>query len=260
MDSSLLDQPDFLIEDVVSFANWAFDLIPTKFYNKDFNLVWIPDWPSYYSWVLQSMWHFLLNQKSKDKKNIFLFTQKLDDKKIFILDYNKIFLGKKYRLWWLSKFNLKTTKIIKKFNIWENLEFEKTLELQLPFLRLFNDSNEIFPFFVWKKIDVNEIIKILSTVDNKESKNNWLRSDYNIFLIDNLLPSQTYDKTLEKHENYVNHILWSKKPIKNIPFSVNLFKSILKIINKKPEVVNYINSNFLSWNKGGWNGYLCFAA
>jgi len=253
MDSFILEQPEFLIEDVVSFANWAFDLIPAKFYNKNFNLAWIPDWPSYYSWVLQSMWHFLLNQENKDRKNIFLFIQKFDDQKIFLLNYNKIFLGKKYRLWSLSKLDFSDMENIFQIEAGQNIDFEKRLELQLPFLRFFNDWNDVLPFFVWKKVEISEVIKFLRMLLRKNT-------DYNLFLIGNLSPSSVYEDTLTKHENYVNYILWSKKIIKNIPFNVKLFKSILDITKKKPDIANYINSNFFSWNKSGWNWYLCFVA
>jgi len=263
MDNSIYEQPEFLMEDVVSFTNWAYELIPEQFYHKNFNLTWIPDWPTYYSWVFQSMWHLLLNQISKDKSNIFLFFQELDDEKIFVLDYKKIFMWKKYKLWNFDNLNLESFPNVGLVDPEIYKDFQARFELQLPFTRIFGLSNEIYPVFVGKNVEMTYLLEFLFSIFQKKSDSDlklglytW-KVGYNMFFIDNLPAFKTYDQTLEKHQDFVNYILSGKSEEKELPFSVKLFHQISKLTNKNPEVINYINENYFSGNKKWGIWYMC---
>lgn len=223
--------PEIAAEQIMGYVVWASELIPTlkPSPKKPYSVAIVPQWPHFYTWLLQAAGYLLLDNK---KKKMLVISQQSDDEKHIVIDITSY--GPVFGKIWKNSIN-KTTKIVreigaKKWEI-ENKSLSEQIHAQLPFLRIITQSKEIVHMSIGKKT--------WESVLNKTSI--WIKEhihEYNIVFLTNIeLPQANKSKKVDEH-NKIAKIIQSVSS--ELPL-LSLFQKILHVQKKKLEIIAYVN-------------------
>ncbi len=220
----------------------ASELIPTlKPSSKPYNVAILPQGPHFYTWLLQAAGYLLLDT---DKKNMLIISQQIEYPEDILIDHTTYgpILGKNLKNTGNNKALLAHELGAKTVYSQEQLLLGK-IDVQLPFLRVITDTEEIIHISVGKNITQEKLKKIL----------HWIKkhiSDYTIVLLTNIELDQSTKKVQEQEE--ILKIVEKS----SIPLLV-LFQKILSTQKKKPEIIAYVNPGEFWGQSSKTTRYIC---
>ncbi len=231
--------PEVLAEQVMSYVVWASEMIPTlkPASKKTYNTAIIPQWPHFYTWLLQAAGYLLLN---KQKHNLIIISQQsANPKKILVDDNNyedifgkiwKIAKNKiqdiAHQLWWIFD------------NTYKEVLYEK-IAFQFPFLRVIMDVDTVIHISLGEDVSLTQTKKLISWMKNHGE-------EYNIVFLTNieLPPSIMHNKKIDEHKQIM-------QGIKNTSLASSLltvFQKTLQLQKRKPDIIAYVNPKKTSKN------------
>ena len=230
----------------MGYVVWASELIPTLTPPKtSYTIAMLPQWPHFYTGLLQAAGYLLLDSK---KKKMIIISQQSDNPKDIIIDttsYGPVF-GKIRKT-----SSIKIREIVKnlhaKLGTIQDKHLTEQMTFQLPFLRVITDNKELIHISLGEKISQIQIKKLLIWI-KKESK------DSNIVLLTNIELSKS--PTPKKTDEYKQILKYIKKPPTLSPV-VLLFQQILDLHKKTPEIVAYVNPGDFGKPKSLSTRYVC---
>jgi len=220
--------PEVLAEQIMGYVVWASELIPTlkSFANKSYSVAIIPQWPHFYTGLLQAAGYLLLDSQ---KKKILVISQ-LHDSKSIVVDttiYGPIF-------WKTRETSMKVLSKIKTsigalYSSKEDKQLIEVLHAQTPFLRVITDIKQIIHVGVGNKISPNQNKKLYTWIQKNIQ-------EYNIVLLTNIEISLSSKSPKHDEQKQIEKLIqtWSTSLL-------GLFHTILDKQKKRPEIVAYVN-------------------
>ena len=223
--------PEIIAEQVMGYVVWASELIPTlKPPKKPYTVSIVPQWPHFYTGLLQAAWYLLLDGK---KKKMLVISQQSDDEKNSIVD-TTIFWPIFWQTWEtpMSVLSDIADEIDAKLSDKTNKKLSEKLGFQLPFLRVITEIEELVHVGIGSQITKKNLTYFLT----------WIKkhiSTYNIVLLTNIeLPPWPKSKKTDDQKYIVK--LLTTPDIKHMPL-LTIFQKITDFSKQKPEIVAYVN-------------------
>lgn len=237
--------PEVIAEQIMGYAVWATELIPTLTPpSKPHTVAILPQGPHFYTWLLQAAGYLLLDGK---KKKMLVISEQYDEPKDIFVDgnaYGPVFgQSRKHSLTTIA---VLAHQIGAKIARPEQVSIAEQISFQLPFLKVITDTQELLHISIGKELSQIPKKKLINRIKNHIH-------DYNIVLLTNieLAPSSITKKIDEQKQLSA---LIQKKTDNRI---VEIFQEILKSQKKKPEIVAYVNPGDLGAKSSLRTRYVC---
>lgn len=239
--------PEILAEQVIGYVVWASELIPTlqPSSKKSYSIAILPQWPHFYTGLLQAAGYLLLNNK---KKKLLILSQQSEFPNDILIDnstYGPIF-GQSWK-----NSATKIQKIShdiggKIVNTEQKWIFEQ-INQQLPFIRVITENKEILSINIGIQANIQKIYTWI--------KNN--KDEYNIVCITNIEVTKTIKPTKSDEQNKIVKIIQTnseKTPL------LTVFQKLLITQKKKPEIIAYVNPGDFAKHTSLTTRYVCAVA
>ncbi len=239
--------PEILAEQVMGYVVWASELIPTLKPSPDtpYSVAILPQWPHFYTWLLQAAGYLLLDNQ---KKKLLIISQQSDDSKNILVDSNSY--GPVFGQTWknsITAISNLVRHIGAKLARPEQKSLLEQMRFQLPFLRIITESNELLHISVWEKTSQTSLDKLLIWIKNNIQ-------DYNIILLTNIeLSSSTKSKKSDEQKQIAKIIQTTSL---TMPL-LTIFHKTLDSQKKKPEIVAYVNPGDFGKTASLTTRYIC---
>lgn len=220
----------------------ADELIPTLTpSSKTYDIAILPQGPHFYTWLLQAAGYLLLDSK---KKKMIIISSQNDESKEILVDNNRYgpVLGQ-YRKHSLSKISAFASQIGAKISVSEQESLSKHLRLQLPFLRVITETEELLHISIGSNISQAKQKKLISRIQNHMNA-------YSIVLLTNITLTQTGKKANEQKQ-IADSIEKSKDPL------VDIFHQTVDLTKKKREIIAYVNPGDFGVKEASEMRYVC---
>lgn len=239
--------PEILAEQVMWYVIGATEMIPTLEPTiQPYSAILLPQWPHFYTWLLQAAGYLLLDGK---KKKLILISEQYDDLKNILIDTNTYWpvfgttreKSPKYIEKIQKQLNAKSSENSQK-------DISKNITKQLPFIRVIMEVEEYVHLSLGPQ--VSDI--------KKKSLLTWIKkniTDHNIVLLTNIEISEpTKNNKTNEQKEIANIVTNPKTPSSSL---VSIFKDIHKITKQETEVIAYVNPRDLWDNWSLTTRYVC---
>jgi len=219
-------------------------MIPTLKPSKyPYSVALLPQWPHFYTWLLQAAGYLLLDSQ---KKKMMIISQQSDVNKDIIVDtsiYWPIFW--QTRKTSLAKISTFARSIGGILSDKPNPLVQDAISFQLPFLRTITDTKEILHVGVGDKISKNQNKKLSTWIKNNIQ-------DYNIILLTNIeIPPSSKSKKSDEQKQ-IEKLLQTWSTV-----LLELFHTIVANQKKKPEIIAYVNPSDFNKTWSLTTRYIC---
>lgn len=243
----MLVSPEIIAEQVMGYVVWASELIPTlKPPSQPYIVTIVPQWPHFYTGLLQAAGYLLLDG---EKKKLLVISEQEEDPSNIIVDAHRYWPV--FGTTWEQPITLLEAfaqQIDAKISLPNQKTAFKNLSFQLPFLRVITETEELLNIGVGKQITQKNITKLTT----------WIKkniSEYNIVLLTNIeLPPSPKSKKNDDQKYIVN--LLSGVDIKHMPL-LKIFQKITDFSKQKPEIIAYVNPSDFGVKWSMTTRYIC---
>jgi len=226
----------------------AAELIPTlkSAAKNTYTTALIPQWPHFYTWLLQAAGYLLLNNK---KQKLCIISQQSHEKNRIILDMHKYpqMMGK------IRKISSTKAKAIKT-SMWaiysteEHSQISDNLMLQLPFIRTIQEVKELVHLSLGEKISSLQTKKCIHRITNH-------REEYNIVFLANM--EFSWISRISKKINEEKEIVKSIQSWSSSSLLIQIFQSLLSKQKKQPEMIAYVKPQHREKSSDITTRYIC---
>lgn len=228
--------PEILAEQVMGYVIGATEMIPTLKPNQIYNAAIVPQWPHFYTWLLQAAGYLLLDSK---KKKLIIISEQYNDLKNILIDTNTywpIFGTTREQ----SKKDIEQIqkKIKAKLSDKKQKDISKNIIGQLQFIKVIMQVEEYIHIGIGSQISDNK----------KKALMIWIKkniSEYNIVLLTNIELLKTKKNSINKEEKEISDSI--TKQTNSSSFLIKIFKSIHKITQQESKIIAYVNPRDF-WN------------
>lgn len=208
----------------------AAEMIPTlkSAAKNTYTTAIIPQWPHFYTWLLQAAGYLLVNNKNK----LCIISQQSDDAKAILIDTNRY-----EPIFWQTRKNKAAviakikTSIGGKYSTDADRQVADNLMLQLPFIRIIQEAKELVHLSIGEKISSLTTKKITTWIQNHAH-------EYTMVFLANIeisWVSRTSKKNNEENEISKSIQNWSSSSL-----LIQIFQSLLSKQKKQPEIIAYV--------------------
>lgn len=242
--------PEILAEQVMWYVIGATEMIPTLEPTiQPYNAILLPQWPHFYTWLLQAAGYLLLDGL---KKKLLVISEQYDDLKHILIDgnnYGPVF-GKMRKqsvkqLGTLTKELQAKVALPNQMNLFENISY------QLPFISVISDIQDIVHVGIGPQISQTA----------KKIFLKWVKKhiqEYAIVALTNIeLPEGKKGKIKDEQQLVAEIISDTTNKSSNV---IEFFKEIGKYTNQETEIIAYINPKDLGKKWSLTTRYVCAVA
>lgn len=217
--------PEILVEQVMGYAIWACELIPTLQANMyPYHIALLPQWPHFYTGLLHAAGYLLLENTKKD---ILIVSQQSQYPKELIIATNTYgpISGKK---WSNSRENIST--IAKELNAKKEIIAED-ISFHLACINIITKTKRIIHISVWTTISDTKINRLAKRIQEHQEK-------YNTVILTNI-PVASKQNSSPKNEH---HEIFKSLQIAHPSFPcLSVFQKIIKNQDIQPQIIAYVN-------------------
>lgn len=232
--------PEIIAEQVMGYVVWAEELIsalqPT---NQLYHIALLPQWPHFYTWLLQAAGYLLLN----NKKKIIIISQQSQSPKDIFIDQNSYEPVCGYIPKNVAKSKITIAHILgaKKMPV-----IPWILEEQLAFLHVITQTTTVIHLAIGDRLSPTKINKLIR----------WMFEhiqEYNIVLLSNIqLPVKTRSLKMNDQIKIARYIQTSS----SIPI-LTIFQKLLALTKKRPKIIAYVSPWDFNKNISLFTRYVC---
>lgn len=224
----------------MGYVVWAEELIPTlQPTNQSYHIALLPQWPHFYTWLLQAAGYLLLN----NKKKVIIVSSQSQSPKDILIDQNSYAPVCGY----VRKNDATITSTIAHALGAKTMPVAPwILEEQLAFLRVITQTTTVMHLSIGDTVSPTKTNKLIR----------WMVEhiqEYNIVLLSNIqLPVKTKSLKMNDHTKIARYIQTSS----SIPI-LAIFQKLLALTKKQPEIIAYVSPWDFNKNISLLTRYVC---
>ncbi len=239
--------PELLAEQVMGYAVWATELIPTlkPSLKKPYTIAIIPQGPHFYTGLLQAAGCFLLDHQ---KKRLLVLSQQSTDDKHIIMDMNTYgaILGKTMDISSHKKKEIAGDIGAKMANEADS-QLADQIRLQMPFFRMITDIEGVLHLSIGQKVTTSKVKALMNRI--------WKhKKEYAIAVITNIDVCQSSSKRKADEQKEIDEALQNRRKKSAL---ISIFKDLVAMHRRKPRVIAYVNPKDFNTSSSLTTRYVC---